>query len=270
MKIRSILATGAIALAVAGGSVSAASASTTHVRPVATATATGSVALSGPIQYVSFNVIARSGYRGWIDYANFTYPAANTNVWNISGTHLLTFAGTYAHTMTVTTVTPQSTHSSLFSGTGTYNADSSYTWTVSGTVNWNSIWFSIVYTGTNAGYRVSGHGWIAANGSVSGTARDSNGLTLPFTMPAGSAFQVLRYQAPVTWAVISGHNARFGFTIPSYAPAALAGLPIVVKVHDGGTPGSVYDTYAHGVATSWHNGPVTQYPITSGNIVVRR
>ncbi len=52
---------------------------------------------------------------------------------------------------------------------------------------------------------------------MSGTAHDSNGLTLPFTMPAGSAFQVLRYQAPVTWAVISGHNARFGFTIPKYA-----------------------------------------------------
>ena len=182
MKIRSILAAGAIALAVAGGSVTAASASTTHVPPVATAT--GNVALSGPIQYVSFNVSPRSGHHGWIDYANFTYPAAHTNVWNISGTHLLTFAGTYAHSMTVTTVTPLSTHSSLFSGTGTFNADSTYTWTVKGTVNWNSIWFSILYTGTNAGYQVSGHGWIAANGSVSGTARDSNGLTLPFTMPA--------------------------------------------------------------------------------------
>jgi hypothetical protein len=118
-----------------------------------------------------------------------------------------------------------------FSGTGVYNTDHTYTWTVNGTVNWNSIWFSIVYTGTNAGYRVSGHGWIAADGSVSGTARDSNGLTLPFTMPAGSAFQVLSYQAPVRWAVINGHSARFGFTIPSSAPAALAGLPIVVKAH---------------------------------------
>ena len=110
---------------------------------------------------------------------------------------------------------------------------------------------------------------IAPHGSVFGTARDSNGLTLPFTMPTGSAFQVLRYQAPVTCAVTSGHNARFGFTIPSYAPAALAGLPIVVKVHDGG-PGYQNDTYAHGVATSWHNGTVIQYPITSGNITVNR
>ncbi len=267
MKIRSILATGAVALAVVGGSVTAAGASTTNVRPVPTAT--GSVALSGPIQYVSFAVSARAGHHGSIDYANFTYPAANTNVWNISGTHGLVFAGTYAHTMTVTTVTPLSTHSTRFSGTGTYNTDSSYTWTVTGTVSWNAVSFSIVYTGTNAGYQVSGHGLIAPDGSVSGTARDSNGLTLPFTMPAGSALQVLRYQAPVTWAVISGHNASFGFTIPGYAPAALAGLPIVVKVHDGG-PGYQNDTYAHGVATSWHNGPVTQYPITSGNITVNR
>ena len=74
----------------------------------------------------------------------------------------------------------------------------------------------------------------------------------------------------MTWAVIRGHNARFGFTIPKGTPAALTGLPIVVKVHDGGTPGWKYDTYAHGVATSWHNGPVTQYPITSGNIVVHK
>ena len=151
MKIRSILATGAVALAVVGGSVTAAGASTTHVRPAPTAT--GSVALSGPIQYVSFAVSARSGHHGWIDYANFTYPAANTNVWNISGTHALVFAGAYAHTMTVTTVTPLSTHATRFSGTGTYNADSSYTWTVTGTVSWNAVSFSILYTGTNAGYR---------------------------------------------------------------------------------------------------------------------
>ena len=45
--------------------------------------------------------------------------------------------------------------------------------------------FSILYTGTNAGYRVWGRGRIAADGSVSGIARDSNKLTLPFTMPAG-------------------------------------------------------------------------------------
>ena len=87
---------------------------------------------------------------------------------------------------------------------------------------------------------VWGHGQIAADGSVSGIARDSNRLTLPFTMPAGTAFQVLSYGTPVTWAVISGHNARFGFTIPKGTPAGLSGLHIVVKVRDGGTPGWKY------------------------------
>jgi len=231
--------------------------------------ATGNVALSGPIQYVNFAAFARGRYHGWIDYTNFTYPAGQTNVWNISGTHALVFAGTYAHTMTVTTVTPLSASATRFSGTGTYNADPSYTWTISGTVRWNAISFSILYTGTNAGYWVHGHGLIAADGSVSGTAKDSNGQTLPFTMPAGSAFQVLNYHAAVTCAVIRGHNARFGFTIPMGEPAGLAGLPIVVKVHDG-VPGWTADTYAHGVANSWCNGPVTQYLITSGNIVVGR
>ncbi len=232
--------------------------------------AAGSVALSGPIQYVNFSAFAQGRHHGSIDYTNFTSPAGQTNVWNISGTHSLVFAGTYAHTMTVTTVTPRSTSATRFSGTGTYNADPSYTWTVSGTVRWNTVSFSILYTGTNAGYRVRGHGLIAPDGSVSGTAVDSNRQTLPFTMPAGSAFQVLSYHAAVTCAVIRGHNARFEFTIPAGEPAGLAGLPIVVKVHDGGVPGWKADTYAHGVASSWCNGPVTQYQITSGNIVVGR
>src|SRR6266571_2723871 len=163
MRIRTILASGAVALAVVGGGVTAAGASTTHVRSVPTAT--GSVALSGPIQYVSFSAFARPGFHGWIDYTNFTYRAAGTNVWNISGASALTFASTYAHTMTVTTVTPLSNHGTRFSGTGVYNTDHTYTWTVNGTVNWNSIWFSIVYTGTNAGYRVSGHGRLGVPGA---------------------------------------------------------------------------------------------------------
>ena len=139
--------------------------------------------MSGPIQYVSFAAFARGRHHGFINYTNFTSPASQTNVWNISGTHSLVFAGTYAHTMTVTTVTPLSTSATWFSGTGTYNADPSYTWTVTGTVRWNTLSFSILYTGTNAGYRVRGRGLIAPDGSASGTAVDSNGQTLPFTMP---------------------------------------------------------------------------------------
>jgi hypothetical protein len=231
---------------------------------------TGSVALSGPVQYVNFAAFSHGRHHGWITYTNFTYPAGNSNVWNISGTHALVFAGTYAHTMNITTITPLSPQATRFSGTGSWNADPSYTWTVRGMVRWNAVSFSITYTGTNAGYWVRGHGLIAADGSVSGTAVDSNGQKLPFTMPAGSAFQVLSYHAAVMGAVIRGHDARFEFTIPAGEPAGLAGLPIVVKVHDGGFRNGRADTYGHGAATSWCNGTVTQYPITSGNIAVQR
>ncbi len=278
MRIRSILASGAVLLTVAGTSVAtaggASAAPAYHPRP--SPVATGSVALSGPIQYVSFTAVPGRGHqhaRGFIDYTNFIYPASNTNVWNISGTHALTFtvgASSYQHTMDVTTVTPLSTTSTSFSGTGTYNPDpTTYTWTITGTVTGNAVSFIIVYTGTNAGYTVKGQGLIsAADGSVSGTATDSSGTTLAFTMPADSAFQVLHYTAPVTSAVIRGHDASFMYTIPMGTPRRLAGLQVIVKAHDGG-PGFKYDTYAYGVVRGPHHGRVTQYPITSGNIFVR-
>lgn len=264
MKIRSILASGALALAVVGGSVAGAGAASAQYTPVPTAT--GSVALAQPIQYASFFVFGGYGqYHGWINYTNFTYPAAHTNVWNIGGTHALVFtvgSSQYTHTMNVTTVTPTSTHSTTFSGTGSYTTDPSYTWTVTGTVNWNKVSFSIVYTGTNAGYKVSGLGWIKPDGSVYGTATDSNNATLQFTMPAGSALQVLSYTAPVRSASIWDHTATFRFTIPKGTP--LAGVRVVVKVHQG-SHGYQSDTWAHGVAGY----PLTQYPITSGYIFVR-
>ena len=274
MKIRSILASGALALAVAGTGVATAGAASAH--PVPMPTATGSVALAGT-QYVSFTASAGLGrHHGQIDYANFMYRAFGTNVWNIIGQHALTFAdssGTqYAHTMNVTSVTPVSTFMTTFSGSGSYNADPShYTWTVTGTVNYNVISFKITYdpTSANPGYWVSGTGVIARDGSVSSTqVSDRDGNKLTFTMPAGSAFQVLRYTAPVTWAVIRGNDARFGYVIPRGAPWWLAGKPMVVKVHDGWR--YHHDTYATGFGTFWHTGWLRYYPITSGDIIVHR
>ena len=102
------------------------------------------------------------------------------------------------------------------------------------------------------------------------TATDIRGNTLKFTMDKGSAFEVLRYTAPVAWASVYRHgNATFGYTIPKWLPKGLAGLHIVVKVHDGGF-GFKHDTFGFGVATSRFNGPTTYYKITSGNIFVRR
>jgi hypothetical protein len=244
--------------------MAAASASTRHL-PAAWG-------LASPAQYVTFAAFGHTMHHGWVDYTNFTYPDPGTHVWNISKANTIVFttgSRTLTHSMTVSRIKPTSPDSSRFYGTGA--SATSQPWTVTGGADWSKIWFTIRYTGADAGYRVSAHGRIAADGSVSGTARDTNNLAFSFTMPAGSAFQVLHYRASLTCAVVlRHHNARYAYTIPRYAPAGLAGLRIVAKVHDGGWPGWKRDTYAHGVATSWCNGPVTRYPITSGNIVVHR
>jgi hypothetical protein len=257
------------------GTLTAAEASTQHFTPVPTAR--GNVALAGPLQYAQF--VASASQRGAISYTNFESPATS-NVWNISGATSLTFtlgSSSYAHTLDVASITPLSPVASAFQGTGFYQGNTATTWTIHGFVVFNHVDFRILYTGgPDAGYKLQARGIIAPDGSVTGQALDSNGNTLGFSMPAGSAVSVLHYRAAVTCAVIRpfhhsfrGGNATFGFTIPSYAPAGLAGLLIVVKVHDGG-PGPARDTWAHGVATSPCRGPVTQYQITSGNITVRR
>jgi hypothetical protein len=275
-----MLASGVLALAVAGGGVAAAGAASAHPFPVPKAA--GSVALAHPAQYVSFNVQAGPGrHHGWIDYANFMYraPFAHTNVWNILGNshhgkHALVFtvgSSTYAHTMYVTSVTPTSTTATSFSGTGFFNDDPvGYAWTVKGTVTEDQVSFTITYTGkADPGYILTATGAIAAkDGSVSGTATDNRGNTLKFTMPAGSAFQVLRFQAAVNWVAIGRYDATFGFTVPRM-PVRLAGLHMIAKVHDGG-PGFHHDTYAQGIAFWGHFGKVIQFPITSGNIFVHR
>ena len=269
MKIRSILASGAVALMAAG--TGAAGASSALARPVPAAT--GHVALANPSQYVNFAALAgHSRNHGSINYANFTYPLPGTHVWNISGTHPLVFTvggSTYAHTMTVDKVTPVSTHSTLFSGTGTYDGHPTYTWTVRGTVNWNAVSFSIVYTGTDKGYTLKGHGLIARDGSVSGTATDNRGNTLTFTMDGVSVRGAPVHGPGGVGLRQSARQRQLRVHHPEVAARGLAGLHIVVKVHDGGF-GFKHDAFGFGVATSRFNGPVTYYKIISGNILVRR
>ena len=233
--------------------------------------ATGSVGLSGPMQYASFNAFdyGATGDRGTINYTNFELATPGTGVWNISGwQHLIvTLGGTYAHTLTIDRVTPTSPTSMRFRGSGAYDADGTYTWTVKGTVTGSNIDFDITYTGTSAGYVFSAVGTIAPDGSMSGTATDTLlQAPLTWTAPAGSAYEVFSYTAPVTCAVVLGADATFVFTIPTGVP--YAGTPVVVKIHDGGSPGTNGDTWAHGVATSPCDGPVGAYPIVRGNLVV--
>jgi hypothetical protein len=240
-----------------------------HAKPAPKAT--GSVALAGPIQYMKFAAYPRGHYHGSVQYTNFTYPASNTHVWNIAGTTLpatdplvFTLGGsTYTHSMTTTAVTPLSANATMFTGTGLYTGPGNITWTVKGFVYGSSISFTIKYNAPNAGYSLHAHGYITPSGAVFGKAYDSNAKTLNFTMPAGSALQVLHYHARVAFASVWDHSARFGYTIPKSAPAGLAGLHIVVKVHDGGR-GYTHDTMRFGV-----NAPTGSYTITSGNIFVR-
>jgi len=247
-------------------------ASAASAGPMPVPKVTGSVGLTGPLQYASFNAFdyGLTGDRGTVQYTNFDFPAAGTGVWDVRGTYPLnvTFGGIYPHVMTIDTIIPQSPTSTVFSGTGYYVPDPSYTWTVTGSVVDSNISFDILYTGTAAGYMFHAVGTIAPDGSMSGTATDS-ALQTPLTwaVPVGSVHEVFSYTAPVTCAVVStlAHDATFVFTIPL---APLTGIPVVVKVHDGGTPGANGDTWSHGVASSACDGQVGLYPITSGNLVV--
>jgi hypothetical protein len=235
--------------------------------------ATGGIGPSGPSQYVSFNAFdyGATGDRGTVAYTNFDYAATGTGVWNVGGTYPLTvtLGGAYPHTMTINKVTPISTTASKFSGTGYYNLDPSYTWTVNGLVSGSDISFTLVYTGTLAGYTFNAVGTIAANGSMSGSATDSLGQSpLTWSTDAGSAHEVLSYTASVSCAVIAGTDARFVFTIPP-GFTGLSGLNVLAKVHDGGSPGTNGDTWGHTtVGPSVCDGAVTNYPIVSGNLVV--
>jgi len=62
----------------------------------------------------------------------------------------------------------------MFSGTGVYNSDSTYTWDVTGTVSGNDITFHLVYTGTGAGYYSDAIGTITSATSMNGTWIDSS------------------------------------------------------------------------------------------------
>jgi hypothetical protein len=240
--------------------------------PAAFTHATGSVWLSGPSQLVAFNAVdyGTGVDRGTVNYTNFEYAAPGSGAWlPVAGTYALTTAlggSPYAHTMVIDIVTINSPADVSFSGTGFYNADPSYTWTVTGSIVEGVVSFHIVYTGTAAGYTFDATGAAA---TMSGTGTDSLGQTpLTWVLPAGFAHEVLSYAAAVTCATVNtAHDTMsFGFTIPAGFPG-LTGLPIYVVAYDGGTPGMNGDTFGFTVA-SCAGGAVANYPIVGGNLVV--
>lgn len=97
---------------------------------------------------------------------------------NVVGTHKLAFTcttgctGVWRHTMSVSSMD----RSGNFFGSGSYDADQGYTWTVNdGQVTGKTIDFKMVYTGKNKGYTVTNKGKISSNGSMSGTGFSSSG-----------------------------------------------------------------------------------------------
>lgn len=109
--------------------------------------------------------------------------------WNLTGAYRIDFmagGGHYLHDMDVTVVM-LNTDPGEFSGTGTYVPDTSYTWTVTGHLDGSKLDFHILYTGTDAGYWVDAVGTVAANGTLSGTAKDRNGLASDWHSILGAA-----------------------------------------------------------------------------------
>lgn len=266
--MRSLLTTGAAALVVTAGlaaSAGAASAATLPSNHALPRVAAGSVELGNPLQYETFLALQGVGqHHGEVDYTNWTYAEPGSGVWApAAGSHALvfTFAGQhYAHTLNgglnLVALSPERL---AFSGTGAYDAQTGATWAIRGQVDHGKIKAEITYNGTlQPGYKVTLAGAVAANGSVSGTAKSSQGQELSFTMPAGSFASVLHYTAPVKAAQVHRHDATFRFTIPASVPG-LAGTKITVTVHDGGR-GPAHDTYAHGVT----GGSLATYPIIGG------
>jgi len=131
--------------------------------------------------------------------------------WNILGTYVVDFTltadGTYPHTMNIDSMDLATGN---FSGTGYYNADHSYTWTVTGKVTDSAVTFHILYTGSNAGYAIDATGVIAGDGSMSGTAIGP-GQTFTWVTTSGNAVNNLGhlylYQKTPTdpsWPIVQG------------------------------------------------------------------
>lgn len=88
-------------------------------------------------------------------------------------------SGTYLHTLNISSM---DTETGNFSGTGFYNPNSAYTWTISGHTEGNSFSAHIVYTGLNPGYAIDLIGTIDAGGTISGTGTSSASQSFTFLL----------------------------------------------------------------------------------------
>ncbi len=125
-----------------------------------------------------------------IALASFIGIANAAEVWDLTGVYEIDYlctsgcSGTYTHTMDVDSMDLMT---GVFSGTGFYNPNNSYTWDVEGTVADSDVDFLVTYTGSNPGYTVDAAGTIANDGTMSGTAESSSGQTFTWSTTTGVA-----------------------------------------------------------------------------------
>jgi hypothetical protein len=129
----------------------------------------------------------------------------------------------YAHTLNTVT---ENQFTGDFTGTGSYVADPSTTWDVTGNVSGSNVTFKIVYATGNPGYTLNGVGTVENDGSVSGTV-DNNCET--FAMPAGTATHFsTSTQVVVTPANVQGwttDDTRPGGSVTYVADTTAPGNP---------------------------------------------
>jgi len=118
-------------------------------RPAPRHIASGSMALSGPLQYEQFRALQGFGrYHGQVTYTNWQYAEAGSGVYApLAGAHALTFnfGGAYNHTLNdglkLTALSPDRL---AFSGTGVYS-DGTTTWKIKGEVRDSNVSATITY-----------------------------------------------------------------------------------------------------------------------------
>jgi len=125
-----------------------------------------------------------------LSFAFATSASAALPDWNLTGSYTIAYTcvsgcgGTYNHTMTITVM---NMNNGVFSGTGFYNADHSYTWNVTGTVSGANLAFAVDYTGSNPSYAVNATGTIDSFGMLSGTAISNTGQSFTWVNTTGKA-----------------------------------------------------------------------------------
>lgn len=216
-------------------------------------------------------------------YANFSYAVEGTGVWVPAGTFDVGFyvdgqgGGPYVHRLQAITFEPLSPTSVAFTGAGYYVPGPGWTETIEGLIDGDQVTFTMFADDPYfAGYnwsRTIVQGTIASDGSVAGTWDDdhvSGARTGTFVI-ADIGHEVFGYTADVTCVGVAAPDALFGYTIPVGVP--LAGVQVVVGVHDAGPPGAwtdtEFDTWMHGVGNATTcDADVGNYPIIAGNLTV--